>query len=102
MPTISWFYGKMTDLIHIKRVASLGRYRLRLWFTDGQAGDWDFSSLASEQGPMVEPFRDPAYFDRVFLERGALTWPNGFDWSPEALHADMVAAGVLTAETAVA
>ena len=51
---------------------------------------------------MVEPFRDPAYFDRVFLEFGALTWPNGYDWSPEALHADMDAAGALSREAAVA
>jgi hypothetical protein len=43
--------------------------------------------------------RDPAYFNRVFLEVGALTWPNGYDWSPEALHADMAAAGVLAAES---
>ncbi len=51
---------------------------------------------------MVEPFKDPAYFDRVFLEVGALAWPNGFDWSPEALHADMAEAGALSLEPAVA
>ncbi len=28
---------------------------------------------------MVEPLRDPAFFRRVFLEFGALAWPNGFD-----------------------
>jgi hypothetical protein len=27
----------------------------------------------------VEPLRDPAYFARVFLDDGILTWPNGFD-----------------------
>lgn len=68
----------------------------------GQAGEWDFSELAKEDGPMVDPFKDPAYFDRVFLDFGALTWPNGFDWSPEALHADMAAAGVLKFESAAA
>ncbi len=44
---------------------------------------------------MAAPLKDPAYFNRVFLELGALTWPNGYDWSPEALHADMQAAGAL-------
>ena len=58
--------------------------------------------LAGREGPMVELFKDPAYFDRVFLEMGALTWPNGYDWSPEALHADMAAAGALSQEPAVA
>ena len=92
----------MTDLVKVRRIMRLGPYRLKLWFTDGQAGEWDFSELASDRGPMVEPFKDPAYFDRVFLEVGALTWPNGFDWSPEALHADMAAAGALSREAAVA
>ena len=90
------------DLIKVNRLKRLGGYRLKLWFTDGQAGEWDFSELAKRGGPMVEPFSDPAYFDRVFLEMGALTWPNGYDWSPQALHADMQAAGVLSAKAAAA
>jgi hypothetical protein len=90
----------MTDLVHIRRLKRLGPYRLKLWFTDGQSGEWDFSSMAEDTGPMVQPFKDPAYFDRVFLEVGALTWPNGYDWSPEALHADMAAAGALKPEAA--
>jgi len=92
----------MNDLVKIRRLARIGPYRLKLWFTDGQAGEWDFSELARDQGPMVEPFKDPTYFDRVFLEVGALAWPNGFDWSPEALHADMATAGALSRESAVA
>lgn len=91
------------EVIHVRKFKRLGDYRLKLWFTDGLAGEWDFSELAKRMtGPMVEPFKDAAYFDRVFLEFGALTWPNGYDWSPEALHADMAAAGVLKLETAAA
>jgi len=86
------------DIVHVRRARKVGPYRLKLWFTDGTAGEWDFSELAGERGPMVEPFKDPAYFDRVFIDFGALTWPNGFDWSPEALHADMLAAGALKFE----
>ena len=92
----------MTEIVHIQKLKRLGAYRLKVWFDDGLAGEWNFSELASRDGPMVEPFRDPAYFDRVFLEFGALTWPNGYDWSPEALHADMDAAGALSREAAVA
>jgi Protein of unknown function (DUF2442) len=87
-----------TDIVHVRKIKRLGQYRLKLWFTDGLAGVWDFSELARRDGPMTEPFRDPNYFDRVFLEFGALTWPNGYDWSPEALHADMDAACVLSEE----
>lgn len=92
----------MTDLVKIRRIERLGGYRPRLWFNDGANGVWDFSDLARETGPMVQPFKAPAYFDRAFLEDGALTWPNGFDWSPEALHADMEAAGVLSTSAALA
>jgi hypothetical protein len=87
-----------TDIVHVRKITRLGQYRLKLWFTDGLAGIWDFSELARRDGPMTEPFRDPSYFDRVFLEFGALTWPNGYDWSPEALHADMFKAGALSTE----
>ena len=93
----------MTDIIHVIRVLRLGGYRLKLWFSDGTAGEWDFSDLAiNDRGPMVEPFKDPDFFARVFVEFGGLAWPNGFDWSPEALHADMAAAGALKFESAAA
>ena len=39
--------------------------------------------------------RDEAYFGRVFVESGALTWPNGFDYDPIALHDQMSQAGEL-------
>lgn len=67
-----------------------------------RAGEWDFSNLAKRGTPVTEPLKDPAYFDRVFLEFGALTWPNGYDWSPDALHADMAAVGALKVESAAA
>jgi hypothetical protein len=52
--------------------------------------------MLAEGGVMVEPLRDPAMFRRVFLEFGALTWPNGFDLDPIALHDRMAAAGELS------
>jgi hypothetical protein len=95
-------FAPVTDIVHVIRVLRLGGYRLKLWFSDGQAGEWDFSELARETGPMVEPFKDQMFFNRVFVEFGGLTWPNGFDWSPEALHTDMAMAGVLKFESAAA
>jgi hypothetical protein len=92
----------MREVVHIRRFKKVGPYRLKLQFTDGLAGEWDFSALASDPRPVTAPFRDPAFFDKVFLDFGALTWPNGFDWSPEALHADMAAAGALKFESAAA
>jgi hypothetical protein len=44
---------------------------------------------------MVEPLKDPTYFARVFIKDGALTWPNGYDWDPIALHDEMKNEGLL-------
>lgn len=92
----------MREVVHIRRYEVTGPYRLRLQFTDGLVGEWDFSHLATDPRKVTLPFRDPAFFNDVFLDFGALTWPNGFDWSPEALYADMKAAGALKFESAAA
>lgn len=91
-----------TELVHVRKLKRLGGYRLKLWFSDGLAGEWDFSDLARRNSDLTAAFKDPAYFARVFLEFGALTWPIGYDWSPEALHRDMDAAGALKVESAAA
>jgi len=83
-------------LTKITRVEKLGGFRLRVRFTDGSEGANDFSALLNEPGPMLEPLRDQAYFERVFLEFGAPTWPNGFDIAPEWLRREMEKAGELT------
>ena len=44
---------------------------------------------------MLVPLRDESYFARVFLEFGALTWPNGFDIAPEWLRREMSAGNEL-------
>ena len=64
-------------------------------FSDGTVGVRDFSFVAKKTGPMAAPLKDPVYFARVFIEDGALTWPNGYDWDPIALHDEMKAEGLL-------
>lgn len=81
-------------MIDVLRVRPLGGYRLEIEFSDGMIGVRDFD-VARKRGPMVEPLSDPSYFARVFIEDGALTWPNGYDWDPDALHGEMKAAGLL-------
>jgi hypothetical protein len=82
----------MIDVVGVER---LGGHRLEIEFSDGTAGTKDFSFLRERTGPMVEPLKDPAYFARVFIDDGALTWPNGYDWDPIALHDEMKEAGLL-------
>jgi Protein of unknown function (DUF2442) len=86
----------LTMMIKVRKAKPLGDYRLMLEFSDDLVGERDFRPLiVRESGPMLEPLKDPAYFARVFIEDGALTWPNGYDWDPIALHDDMKAAGEL-------
>jgi hypothetical protein len=90
------------DLVDVLRVRVVGPFRLHVSFSDGSSGEMDFSSRFKGTGPMVQPLKDPAYFAKVFIEMGALTWPNGYDWDPIALHMDMRNAGVLSARSAAA
>ena len=87
-------------MIKVRTVKPLGAYRLRIEFSDDTIGERDFAFIARESGPMLEPLKDPAYFARVFIEDGALTWPNGYDWDPIALHDEMKAAGLLRVHAA--
>lgn len=86
----------MIELIKVVETRALDEHRLWIRFSNGKQGVHDFAGLLAEGGTMVEPLRDPAMFKRVFLEFGALTWPNGFDCDSIALHDDMAAAGELT------
>ena len=82
----------MIDIIGIRH---LGDYKLEIEFSDGTTGVRDFQFVTEKTGPMAEPLKEPAYFARVFIEDGALTWPNGYDWDPIALHDEMRDAGLL-------
>ena len=87
-------------LTKVTKLDKLGDFRLGIHFNDGSHGVHDFAALVSRPGEMREPLRDPTYFQRVFLEFGALTWPNGYDMAPEWLRREMEAAGELSREAA--
>jgi len=87
----------MIKVVSIERV---GGHKLRVRFSDGSFGEHDFTAMAGEPGPLLQPLRDADYFARVFLDYGALTWPNGFDIAPEWLRREMEAAGELHRDAA--
>ena len=82
-------------MIDVIGVRSLGEYKLEIEFSDGTIGVRDFVDVLQKTGTMAEPLKDTAYFRRVFIEDGALTWPNGYDWDPIALHDEMKQAKLL-------
>jgi uncharacterized protein DUF2442 len=90
----------MIELVNVTSVEPQDGSRLRVRFSNGAIGIRDLSDLLAEGGPMVEPLRDPAFFRRVFVQCGVLTWPNGFDLDAVRLHDEMRAAGLLERDPA--
>lgn len=40
---------------------------------------------------VLAPLADVDFFERVFIDQGAVTWPGEIDLAPEAMHADITA-----------
>ena len=74
----------MTFLPMVVRAEHRGGYRIWLVFNDGVEGTVDFSDWLT--GPVFEPLKEPAYFERFFLDGGTVAWPNGADIAPETLY----------------
>jgi hypothetical protein len=83
-------------MVDVLRLRPLEGHRLWLRFTDGTEGVRDLSGLIAQGGPMVEPLKAADYFNRVFVEMGAPTWPNGFDLDPINLYMGLRDAGALS------
>ncbi len=67
-------------------VAVVGDHVLRLLFSDGTAGDVDFS--AEQWTGVLVPLNDSGYFAEVTVdqEAGTIVWPDGIDLAPEPLY----------------
>jgi hypothetical protein len=74
----------MGILPHVIDAAYRGGHRIHLVFQDGREKTVDF--LPWLVGPVFEPLKDTAYFQRFFLEGGTVSWPNGADIAPETLY----------------
>lgn len=78
-------------------VAVMSERVLRLLFSDGTAGDVDFS--AEHWTGVLAPLNDPAYFAQVAVdpESGTIAWPDGIDLAPEPLYQQAKAHPLLAA-----
>lgn len=59
-------------------------------FDDGTAGEIDLSEYIG-RGPVFEPLRDPAFFQKAQIGDGTISWPNGADIAPETLYDKLTA-----------
>ena len=72
-------------MIKLVEAHYLGEFRVRLTFSNGQEGVFDGHALLKKTGPLLEPLQDESYFNRLFIDAGALCWPNGLELSPARL-----------------
>ena len=82
-------------MIKLLSVEPKNGYELLLRFSDGAFGVYDFAPMIQTQTEMTAPLRDPEFFQRHFIELGALAWPNGFDLSAGSLYEKLRDAGKL-------
>jgi hypothetical protein len=68
-------------------VEPLDDYQIRVHLENGREGVFDLQPYL-EHGVFQE-LKDPAYFRRVSIVLGAVTWPNGQDIAPETLYAEV-------------
>jgi hypothetical protein len=69
-----------------------------LWvrFVDGLEGEVDMAPMIKDKsviGTVFEPLRNLVFFNTVFLDFGAVTWPNQADLAPDAMHDEIKAHG---------
>lgn len=78
-------------------VEAVGETDLKVRFVDGLEGLVHMRDLIWSAKPGVfGALRDPAVFGRVYLERGAVTWPGEIDLAPNAMHDEIARNGYWT------
>ena len=53
-------------------------YTLECEMENGEVYLYDMSYVKEESGEVIEPLRDINLFKQIWLDYGALEWPNGY------------------------
>lgn len=68
----------------------LGHFQIELTFSTHERGVFDGKKLLKKQGPLLTPLNDENFFQRFFIDAGALAWPNGLELAPSRLYEDAI------------
>lgn len=69
-------------MIKILKCEAVKDFNLEITFSSGESGHFDGQAyLAEHAGSLLEPLRDKSYFQKAFIDAGALCWPNGLELS---------------------
>jgi len=75
----------MSQLIRVKAVKPLQKFRADVLFTDGSRREIDLEPYL--QGPIFEKIRsDAEFFREMRVDGGTIAWPNGADIDPDVLY----------------
>ena len=71
----------------VRAVSTLPQWQLAITFNDGTTGIVDMASLVnSADAGVFDELRNQDIFNQVFLDYGAVTWPNGADLAPDMMY----------------
>ena len=87
-------------MIKLVAIAPAGELTLELTFSDGSSARWSAADLVARETVLTAPLTERDYFQRAFIEAGALAWPNGLELSAASLHRRLGEAGLLTRRAA--
>jgi hypothetical protein len=62
-------------------------WTLKVRFADGLAGVVRFEP--DYFTGVFEPLREPQFFNRVFVDHGAVAWPGELDLAPDAMYREI-------------
>jgi hypothetical protein len=72
------------DVIEVKVVENL---MLNVRFEDGTFGKVRFKQ--EHLTGVFEPLKNPQFFAKVFIDSGAVAWPNDIDLAPDAMYKEI-------------
>jgi hypothetical protein len=72
------------DVVEVKPEAD---YNLFVRFTDGVSGRVRISP--EKLTGVLAPLRDRRFFERMFIDQGAVAWPGGIDLAPDAMYEEV-------------
>jgi hypothetical protein len=61
-------------------------FKIKIKYTDGLAGEVDLSSFFSKPKNLAAEIVKGQLFKKCYVESGALAWPNGLEFCPDALR----------------
>lgn len=74
-------------MIKILKCEPSSDFILEISFSSGETGHFDGKAyLAQRTGSLLTPLYEKSYFQKAFVDAGALCWPNGLELSASRVH----------------